>query len=124
MIADPLQPNVVKVEGGCVVRLGEQFPICTVRTQAAANAVMTIVESIIGLPDWSPVSLVVLTGYMPGQCLDPQKNKPLRLAWGQPLTSRYLQLANLDQPAFEYGGEPLWLRLAIAGQSVNLPIGP
>ena len=87
MSAD-LQPTIARVDGGWRLHWGP-FRIVTTRTQAAAQAVSKLLDTLTNLPALTPASLVMLAGYMPGQLIDAHKYRPLSSIWGYHLTARW-----------------------------------
>jgi hypothetical protein len=86
MSAD-LQPTIARVDGGWRLHWGP-FRIVTTRTQAAAQAVSKLLDTLTNLPALTPASLVMLAGYLPGQVIGP-KYRPLSELWGWRLTAQW-----------------------------------
>ena len=109
--------------GGWHLSIGP-YPIVDVRTQRAAEAVANLIGTISNLPDWSGAELVMRAGFLPIQCINPNRYKRLGWLWGSRLTAVWYQSRTTPERAqieleFSWPSE-LQVKWALSGQTINL----
>jgi len=102
---------------GWYLSLGE-FPIVVTRLPAAANRCAEILGTLRDVSLISPVDLVVLAGYMPGQSLNGiKKYRPLGQLWGLAKLARWRALQETPTIETTLNDSVEWFS-HLAGQTV------